>query len=137
MPGASATATAAACAKRFDEPMTKFSNVYLGFSRSPLPIAVGAEPAPSVGASSGSSGDAVAVASARSVSSEESTETARWMGRPKWPASVDSIQSRWRTATRSREKSLGTATTRVDSCSASGCAALTQGLTGSGASEQT
>ena len=40
--GASATASAAACAKRFDEPMTKLSKVYFGFVRagsdsSPLP----------------------------------------------------------------------------------------------------
>ena len=31
--GASATATAAACAKRLDWPMTKLSNVYFGFRR--------------------------------------------------------------------------------------------------------
>src|SRR5881398_10656 len=30
--GASATASAAACAKRFDEPITKWSKVYFGFS---------------------------------------------------------------------------------------------------------
>jgi len=30
--GASATATAAACAKRFDAPMTKVSNVYFSLS---------------------------------------------------------------------------------------------------------
>jgi hypothetical protein len=31
--GASATATAAACAKRFDDPMTNVSKVYFGFRR--------------------------------------------------------------------------------------------------------
>src|SRR5689334_21960399 len=45
-PGASAAATAAACAKRFDEPITKLSKTYFGFSRvsSTLPTgrAVGA-----------------------------------------------------------------------------------------------
>src|SRR5437870_436693 len=34
--GDSATATAAACANRLDEPMTNVSNVYLGLSRFPL-----------------------------------------------------------------------------------------------------
>ncbi len=33
--GDSATATAAACANRLDEPMTNVSNVYFGFSRLP------------------------------------------------------------------------------------------------------
>jgi hypothetical protein len=33
LPGASATATAAAWAKRFELPMTKVSKVYFGFSR--------------------------------------------------------------------------------------------------------
>ena len=33
LPGASATATAAAWAKRLDDPMTKFSKRYLGLSR--------------------------------------------------------------------------------------------------------
>lgn len=42
--GASATATAAACAKRLDAPMTKVSKRYLGFSR-----AVGS-PGPDAGA---------------------------------------------------------------------------------------
>lgn len=42
MAGASATATAAACAKRFEAPMTKVSKRYFGFSRavgSPGPVA--------------------------------------------------------------------------------------------------
>ena len=33
MPGASATATAAACAKRLDDPMTNVSKTYFGLSR--------------------------------------------------------------------------------------------------------
>jgi hypothetical protein len=39
--GASATATAAACAKRLEAPMTKLSKLYLGFSRESfrLPVA--------------------------------------------------------------------------------------------------
>src|SRR4029453_1963518 len=39
--GDSATATEAACANRFDEPMTNVSNVYLGLSRLP-PLSTGA-----------------------------------------------------------------------------------------------
>ncbi len=39
--GDSATATEAACAKRFDEPMTKVSNMYFGLSRLPPPLPVG------------------------------------------------------------------------------------------------
>src|SRR5439155_163177 len=35
--GDSATATAAACANRFDEPMTNVSNMYFGLSRLPSP----------------------------------------------------------------------------------------------------
>src|SRR6478672_5017882 len=33
LPGASAAATAAACANRLDEPMTKVSKTYFGFNR--------------------------------------------------------------------------------------------------------
>src|SRR5947207_2692056 len=36
--GDSATATEAACANRFDEPMTNVSNVYFGLSRLPSPV---------------------------------------------------------------------------------------------------
>src|SRR4051794_18561102 len=38
--GDSATATEAACANRFDEPMTNVSKVYFGFSRLP-PVSAG------------------------------------------------------------------------------------------------
>jgi hypothetical protein len=42
--GASATATAAACANRLLEPMTKVSKVYLGFSRASAGLGFVARP---------------------------------------------------------------------------------------------
>src|SRR5689334_1016239 len=57
--GDSATATAAACAKRFDDPMTKVSNMYFGFSRLPSGVAAGVRrssrpvPAPDRGGGTG------------------------------------------------------------------------------------
>jgi len=45
LPGASATATAAAWAKRLDDPMTKVSKVYRGFSGlSGMPVVSEAAP---------------------------------------------------------------------------------------------
>ncbi|GGK61078.1 hypothetical protein Ppa06_24970 [Planomonospora parontospora subsp. parontospora] len=43
--GASATATAAAYAKRLLEPMTKVSKVYFGFSRAGFPYSAQTSPA--------------------------------------------------------------------------------------------
>ena len=54
--GDSATAKAAACAKRLDEPMTNVSNVYRSFSRDSVPgVMTGVSGADSIGALAGRS----------------------------------------------------------------------------------
>src|SRR6185503_5189027 len=97
--GASATASAAACAKRFDEPITKLSNVYFGL-------------APSCG-SAVATGRGLAAASAGSGSSATVSET-----RTSCP-SASRVAARTRPrkwlSIHSRVKSFGTTTTNASS----------------------
>src|SRR5918996_2166328 len=101
--GASATASAAACAKRFDEPITNRSNVYFGFSRrSPLAWSrlLGGS-LPTAPASSGA------------------PRTLSWMrrSRPVTSCVIARIRPRNLPSIHSRVKSFGTATTNASSLS--------------------
>ena len=80
--GASATASAAACANRFDDPMTKLSNVYFGFA----PGCVSCGAVGEVGCCTGSTGSAgvsATVSATRTSRPSESFVAARSRPR-KW-----------------------------------------------------
>src|SRR6266852_7418009 len=99
--GASATASAAACAKRFDEPITNRSNVYFGF------IPESSEPAPDrFGASAG----AGVAAGIRSV-----TERATRRSWPVTSRTAAPIKPRKWPSIHSRVKSFGTPRTKASS----------------------
>src|SRR6476646_945162 len=100
--GASATASAAACAKRFDEPITNRSNVYFGF------IPESMEPAAPcrLGASSGMG----ASAGVRSV-----TESATRRSWPVTSRTAAPISPRKWPSIHSRVKSFGTPRTKASS----------------------
>src|SRR5215210_66776 len=103
--GASATASAAACAKRLDEPMTNESNVYFGFSP-PEGVRAGGvtEDEPVSAATAASLGSRwVLTASRTGRSSPVSSRTAAWTSPKKWA----SIQF--------RVKSFGTVRTTASS----------------------
>ena len=93
--GASATASAAACAKRFDEPITNRSKVYLGLM--PATCARGAS------------------ACGRTTGSSAPSETTRRTDRSVPVASLNAARIRPAKcpSIHSRVKSLGTATTSV------------------------
>src|SRR6266542_2264721 len=99
--GASATASAAACAKRFDEPITNESKVYFGLSPTP--------------------GDSRRGASAGAAGSPATSLTASWTCRSRPVASPTAARIRpmkW-PSIQSRVKSFGTASTNSSSLSSS------------------
>src|SRR5947199_3580631 len=99
--GASATASAAACAKRFDEPITNRSNVYLGF----IPESI-APPPDRFGVSVG----AGVAAGIRSV-----TESATRRSWPVTSRTAAPIRPRKCPSIHSRVKSFGTPRTKASS----------------------
>src|SRR6266571_4533807 len=99
--GASATARAAACAKRFDEPITKRSKVYFGF----IPAST-APPERPFGASAG----AGVAAGSRSV-----TESATRRSWPVTSRTAGPIRPRKCPSIHSRVKSFGTPSTKASS----------------------
>src|SRR5262245_18266654 len=108
--GASATASAAACAKRFDEPITKLSNVYFGFDP---------------GCTSGWAWcSTCGCPSVRSTSSSttRTTRTSRWRSSR---VAARSKPRKW-LSIQVRVKSLGTTTTNELSSSARGLALANQ-----------
>ncbi len=109
--GASATASAAACANRFDDPMTKLSNVYFGF----VPGCVSRSSAGTAAwtGSDGSAGVSSTVSATRTSRPRASFVAARSSPR-KW----FSIHS--------RVKSLGTETTKTPSFNEPPAAAANQ-----------
>ena len=136
--GASATATAAAWAKRLLAPMTKVSKVYFGFSRVASASVMLTSSSgrgrrwPSVSGSAMAgfgrwwagtldswprtgAGCSPVVGSEWSRSSEESTVTARRTSMPSWDDSALVTWSRTRVSTTSLVKSLGTLTSAVPS----------------------
>src|SRR6266576_1667540 len=102
--GASATARAAACAKRFDEPITNRSNVYLGF----MPASTDPEPA-CLGIASAAVGTGAATG-IRSV-----TESAPRRSWPVTSRTAAPIRNRKWPSIHSRVKSLGTPSTKASS----------------------
>ncbi|CUR62331.1 hypothetical protein NOCA170277 [metagenome] len=137
MPGASATATAAACGKRLDEPMTKVSKVYLGLSR--VSSAEGRRsPCPIEGSGSDIAGGACSrgptsfvdkaidpsvdssMCGGTSDSSAGLTVTSIRISRPKPSVRASSMWLRSRPSSWLRVKSLGTAMIAVFSCSVIG-----------------
>src|SRR5512132_1385581 len=105
--GASATASAAACANRFDDPMTKRSNVYLGLSSTSG--ASRNETAAASRTASGASGGWVtddARADGRSLTAKVTTAPVVADS----PAALATRSRKW-PSIQSRVKSLGTSTT--------------------------
>src|SRR5213080_4894901 len=100
--GASATARAAACAKRFDEPITKRSNVYFGF----IPEST----APLADRPFGASAGAGVSAGTRSV-----TESATRRSWPVTSRTAAPIRPRKWPSIHSRVKSFGTTRTNASS----------------------
>src|SRR5512133_852083 len=112
--GASATARAAACANRFDDPITNRSNVYFGFipeSTDPLPACLGRLSAAGIGASIGM----------RSL-----TERAMRRSWPVTSLTAAPIRPRKWPSIHSRVKSLGTPSTNVSSESSAPSASANQ-----------
>ena len=98
--GASATASAAACAKRFDEPITKLSNVYFGFVPAGSSFTAGAA------ATSGSVGSGSSATRSAILTSRPSTSRVAARSKPRKWLSIHS-----------RVKSLGTTTRNASSLS--------------------
>src|SRR3954469_17556126 len=102
--GASATASAAACAKRFDEPITNRSNVYLGFI-----------PASLAGAADGRGFASAAAGLGRSTGTRSVTESATRRSWPVTSRTAAPIKPRKWPSIHSRVKSLGTLRTNASS----------------------
>src|SRR5674476_1422615 len=117
LPGASATATAAAWAKRFDGPMTNVSSVYFGLSRAWSCLAFGDGLGSASSKSSGESYPSVRTSPTWRV---WSIVTPMWAGSPSASLNAASIRGRRRFSRRSRVNSLGAAIINVDSCMVSG-----------------
>src|SRR5512133_2754445 len=112
--GASATARAAACANRFDDPITNRSKVYFGFipeSTDPLPTCLGRLSAAGIGASIGM----------RSL-----TESATRRSWPVTSRTAAPIRPRKWPSIHSRVKSLGTPRTKASSESSEPSASANQ-----------
>src|SRR5919112_777191 len=123
--GASATATAAACANRFPEPMTKVSKVYFGLSRAgstrvrarpvaPVFSGGGGQARPDWVSSASSSGSSPAT-SAAYWSTGGSTVTATRISRPSSSDSAVVIIGRSRVSSTSLVNSFGAASSAVPS----------------------
>src|SRR4051812_1047576 len=102
--GASATASAAACAKRFDEPITNRSNVYFGFI-----------PASLAGAADGRGFASAAAGLGRSTGTRSVTESATRRSWPVTSRTAAPINPRKWPSIHSRVKSLGTLRTNASS----------------------
>src|SRR3954447_14099516 len=102
--GASATASAAACAKRFDEPITNRSNVYLGFI-----------PASLAGAADGRGFASAAAGLGTSTGIRSVTESPTRRSWPVTSRTAAPIRPRKWPSIHSRVKSLGTPRTNASS----------------------
>src|SRR5438876_6394001 len=111
--GASATASAAACANRFDEPITNRSNVYFGF----MPES-SAPPPPCFGITSAGSG--------ASTGSRSVTDSATRRSWPVTSRTAAPIRPRKWPSIHSRVKSFGTPRTKASSDSSAPSASANQ-----------
>src|SRR5207244_11074257 len=105
LPGASATARQAACAKRLELPTTKVVKVKFGFRRDSLaPSSLSASGANESEYGSGSSGGGAAAGSTVTVTSQS------W---PRTPERVSRMSGTYRSVNQSRARRVGTPTVNI------------------------